>query len=57
MQTRSALGEYVTLKVATKVTGLSFWTLDRAIRRGKLPAIKIGQVRFVQLDDVYAIAR
>ena len=38
----------------SRMYGVSINTLARAIRLGKLPAIKVGQTNAVKLDDVKA---
>lgn len=43
----------VSLPVASMMTGLSHWTIRRAISLGRLPAEKRGREKFVRIEDLH----
>jgi excisionase family DNA binding protein len=52
-----SVGDLVTVYGAARALGLTFWQLDRLIRKGAIPVVRIGNTRLVRLSDVEVAAR
>lgn len=58
MQTVDRLGEWATIQGAARVAKVTYWTIDRLIRTGELPAIKLGgKTTLVRITDVKRLTK
>ena len=45
-------GDVYTMAEAARLKGVSYHTVSRAVRRGKLPATRLGRMALIQSEDL-----
>jgi excisionase family DNA binding protein len=56
-QQRTSVGDLMTVQGAAQALGLTFWQVDRLIRKGQVQTIRVGNTRLVKLSDIELAAR